>query len=200
MLDLKAHIMLQGGQERINKQHAKGKLTARERVDLLFDPGTFVEYNMFVKPRATRFGMDKVDAPADGIVTGHGLINGRRAFVYSQDATVLGGSMGEMHGLKLARMQELALEAGSPHHRPQRLGRRPPSGRTRCFRLRNCILQQRQRFGRNPADFRDNGKLRGRSMLFAGPHRLRHNGRQVEQSLHNGAEGHPAGDGRGGRP
>ena len=114
MLDLKAHIMLQGGQERINKQHSKGKLTARERVDLLFDPGTFVEYNMFVKPRATRFGMDKVDAPADGIVTGHGLINGRRAFVYSQDATVLGGSMGEMHGLKLARMQELALEAGVP--------------------------------------------------------------------------------------
>ncbi len=114
MLDLKAHIMLQGGQERINKQHAKGKLTARERVDLLFDPGTFVEYNMFVKPRATRFGMDKVDAPADGIVTGHGLINGRKAFVYSQDATVLGGSMGEMHGLKLARMQELALEAGVP--------------------------------------------------------------------------------------
>ena len=114
MLDLKAHIMLQGGQERINKQHAKGKLTARERVDLLFDPGTFVEYNMFVKPRATRFGMDKVDAPADGIVTGHGLIHGRRAFVYSQDATVLGGSMGEMHGLKLARMQELALEAGVP--------------------------------------------------------------------------------------
>ena len=114
MLDLKAHIMLQGGQERINKQHAKGKLTARERVDLLFDPGTFVEYNMSVKPRATRFGMDKVDAPADGIVTGHGLINGRRAFVYSQDATVLGGSMGEMHGLKLARMQELALEAGVP--------------------------------------------------------------------------------------
>ena len=114
MLDLKAHIMLQGGQERINKQHAKGKLTARERVDLLFDPGTFVEYNMFVKPRATRFGRDQVDAPADGIVTGHGLINGRRAFVYSQDATVLGGSMGEMHGLKLARMQELALEAGVP--------------------------------------------------------------------------------------
>lgn len=69
---------------------------------------------MFVKPRATRFGMDKVDAPADGIVTGHGLINGRKAFAYSQDATVLGGSMGEMHGLKLARMQELALEVGAP--------------------------------------------------------------------------------------
>lgn len=114
MLDKKAHIMLQGGQERINKQHLKGRLTARERVDLLFDPGSFVEYNMFVKPRATRFGMDKVDAPADGIITGHGLINGRKAFVYSQDATVLGGSMGEMHGLKLARMQELALEAGVP--------------------------------------------------------------------------------------
>ena len=106
MLDKKAHILLQGGQEKINRQHIKGKLTARERINLLFDPGTFVEYNMFVKPRATRFGMDKVDAPADGIVTGHGLINGRKAFAYAQDATVLGGSMGEMHGLKLARLQE----------------------------------------------------------------------------------------------
>lgn len=114
MLDKKAHILMQGGQEKINKQHMRGKLTARERLDILFDKGTFVEYNMFVKPRATRFGMDKVDAPADGIITGHGLINGRRAFAYSQDATVLGGSMGEMHGLKLARMQELSLEAGVP--------------------------------------------------------------------------------------
>ncbi len=114
MLEMKEHILQQGGEERIAKQHAKGKLTARERVDLLFDPGTFVEYNMFVKPRATRFGMDKVDAPADGIVTGHGLVNGRRVFAYAQDFTVLGGAMGEMHGLKLARMQELALEAGVP--------------------------------------------------------------------------------------
>lgn len=114
MLEKKEHILQQGGAERVAKHHAKGKLTARERLELLFDPGTFVEYNMFVKPRAHRFGMDKVDAPADGIVTGHGIINGRRAFAYSQDATVLGGAMGEMHGLKLARMQELALEAGVP--------------------------------------------------------------------------------------
>jgi len=114
MLEMKEHILQQGGQERVNKQHAKGKLTARERIALLFDPDTFVEYNMFVKPRATRFGMDKVDAPADGIITGHGLINGRRAFAYAQDFTVLGGAMGEMHGLKLARVQELALEAGVP--------------------------------------------------------------------------------------
>ena len=78
MLDKKAHILLQGGQEKINRQHIKGKLTARERINLLFDPGTFVEYNMFVKPRATRFGMDKVDAPADGIVTGTGLSTAER--------------------------------------------------------------------------------------------------------------------------
>lgn len=114
MLDKREHIMLQGGQARIDKQHAEGKLTARERLDLLFDPGSFVEYNAFVIPRATRFGMDKVDAPADGIVTGHGLVNGRRAFAYAQDFTVLGGAMGEMHGMKLARVQELALEAGVP--------------------------------------------------------------------------------------
>ncbi len=114
MLDKKAHILLMGGQDKISKQHAEGKLTARERIDLLFDKGTFVEYNTFVKPRATRFGMDKVDAPADGIVTGHGLVNGRKAFAYAQDFTVLGGAMGEMHGAKLARVQELALEAGVP--------------------------------------------------------------------------------------
>ena len=113
MLDKKAHIMLQGGQEKINKQHAKGKLTARERINLLFDPGTFVEYNMFVKPRATRFGMDKVDAPADGIITGHGLINGRKAFAYAQDATVLGGSMGCL--LYTSNLGEYMIEAVSAY-------------------------------------------------------------------------------------
>lgn len=114
MLEMKEQIKQGGGPARIEKQHAAGKLTARERLDYFFDPGTFVEYNLFVKSRCTRFGMDEANTNADGIVTGHGLVNGRPVFAFAQDFTVLGGAMGEMHGQKLARIQELALEAGVP--------------------------------------------------------------------------------------
>ena len=103
-----------GGPQKVEKQHAKGKLTARERLDLLFDPDTFVEYGLFVKHRCTEFGMDQVDAPADGVITGFGKIHGRVVYAYAQDATVMGGSLGEMHGLKIARLLEEAIRAGKP--------------------------------------------------------------------------------------
>lgn len=103
-----------GGLQKVEKQHAKGKLTARERLDLLFDPDTFVEYGLFVKHRCTEFGMDQVDAPADGVITGFGKIHGRVVYAYAQDATVMGGSLGEMHGLKIARLLEEAIRAGKP--------------------------------------------------------------------------------------
>lgn len=114
MLDKKAKIMLGGGLKSIEKQHASGKLTARERLDLLFDPGTFQEYNIFMKHRCHDFGMDKVDAPAEGAVTGYGLVYGRGVFAFAHDFTVLGGAMGEMQGMKVKRVQELALDAGVP--------------------------------------------------------------------------------------
>ena len=110
----KERLKLGGGQAKIDKVHAKGKLTARERIDLLFDPGTFQEYNIFMKHRCTSFGMDKVDIPSEGIVTGFGQVNGRGVFAFAHDTTVLGGAMGEMQGMKLKRIQELALEAGVP--------------------------------------------------------------------------------------
>ncbi|MGB9769126.1 MULTISPECIES: acyl-CoA carboxylase subunit beta [Caldisericum] len=96
------------------KQHQKGKLTARERIDLLIDPGTFEEFDPFVKTRSTYFGLDKKIIPADGVVTGIGLIDGRRVALYSQDFTSLGGSLGEMHALKIVKMQELAMKLGIP--------------------------------------------------------------------------------------
>ncbi len=103
-----------GGEERIKKQHEKGKLTARERIEKLLDPGTFMEIGMFAQSRATEFGMDKKRYLGDGVVTGYGTINGRLVFVYAQDFTVLGGSLGETHAEKICRIMDLAMENGAP--------------------------------------------------------------------------------------
>src|SRR5271154_2289577 len=86
-----------GGVKRVQAQHAKGKLTARERIELLLDPGTFEEWDMFVEHRCNDFGMDQQRVPGDGVVTGYGTINGRMVFVFSQDFTVFGGSLSEAH-------------------------------------------------------------------------------------------------------
>ena len=103
-----------GGPDRIAAQHKKGKLTARERLALLFDKGTFVEIGGLRSHRCTDFGMDKVAAPADGVITGSGRIAGRVVYAYAQDFTVLGGSLGETHADKIARVQEEALRNGRP--------------------------------------------------------------------------------------
>ncbi|MBI4277888.1 MAG: methylmalonyl-CoA carboxyltransferase, partial [Armatimonadetes bacterium] len=103
-----------GGEERVRRQHQGGKLTARERLDVLLDPGTFVELDMFVTHRAREFGMDRVEAPADGVVTGHGAIDGRPVFIFSQDFTVLGGSLGEGHAAKICKIMDLATSTGAP--------------------------------------------------------------------------------------
>ncbi|MDR7544500.1 MAG: carboxyl transferase domain-containing protein [Armatimonadota bacterium] len=103
-----------GGEERVRRQHDAGKLTARERLDLLLDPGSFVELDPFVTPRSREFGLDRVEAPADGVVTGHGTIEGRPVHVFSQDFTVLGGSLGEGHAAKICKVMDLAMQAGTP--------------------------------------------------------------------------------------
>jgi acetyl-CoA carboxylase carboxyltransferase component len=100
--------------EAIESQHNKGKLTARERIDLLVDPGSFEEFDLFVKTRSTNFGIDKKEIPGDGVVTGLGRVNGRRVALYSQDFTAIGGSLGEMHALKIAKMQDTATKLGIP--------------------------------------------------------------------------------------
>lgn len=105
---------LGGGQKRIDTQHAKGKLTARERLDVLLDPGSFEEYDMFVTHRAVDFGMEKTVFPGDGVVTGWGTINGRLVYVFSQDFTVFGGSLSETHAKKICKVMELAVQNGAP--------------------------------------------------------------------------------------
>jgi acetyl-CoA carboxylase carboxyltransferase component len=112
--DRRAEALKMGGEDRIKKQKEKGKLTARERLDLLFDPNTFREVDMFVKHRCVNFGLDKTDIPSDGVVVGHGKVNGRVVFAFSQDFTSRGGSLGEMHAAKICKIMDLAVKAGTP--------------------------------------------------------------------------------------
>ncbi len=103
-----------GGEKRIQKQHDKGKLTARERIDLLIDDGTFEEIDAFVTHRSTDFGLDKKKIPGDGVVTGQGKINGRPVYLFSQDFTVFGGSLSEAHAEKICKIMDLAMKNGIP--------------------------------------------------------------------------------------
>ena len=112
--EMRERVMKGGGEERIKKQHEKGKLTARERIEKLLDDGSFVEIGVFGESRATEFGMDKKKIPGDGVITGYGTIDGKLVFVYAQDFTVLGGSLGEIHAEKIARVMDLAMENGAP--------------------------------------------------------------------------------------
>src|SRR3972149_9670365 len=103
-----------GGSERVEKQHKSGKLTARERLDLFFDPGSFHELDLFVQHRATLFGMDKVVVPAEGVGTGYGRGTGRHGCAFSQDFTSMGGTLGEMHAKKICKVMDLAMKLGVP--------------------------------------------------------------------------------------
>ncbi|MBU4388935.1 MAG: methylmalonyl-CoA carboxyltransferase, partial [Proteobacteria bacterium] len=99
--DREAKLMEMGGEKMVEKQHEKGNLTARERLNLLFDTGTFREIDMFVKHRCVNFNMEKTEIPSDGVITGHGLVEGRPVFAFSQDFTSRAGSLGEMHAKKI---------------------------------------------------------------------------------------------------
>ena len=110
----RADARLGGGQKRIDAQHARGKLTARERVELLLDEGSFEEYDMFVTHRCTDFGMQGNKPAGDGVVTGWGTINGRMVYVFSQDFTVLGGSVSATHAMKICKIMDMAVQNGAP--------------------------------------------------------------------------------------
>jgi propionyl-CoA carboxylase beta chain len=103
-----------GGKRRIDAQHAKGKLTARERIDLFLDPESFEEWDMFVEHRCGDFGMDKQKVPGDGVVTGYGTVNGRLVFIFSQDFTVFGGALSEAHAEKICKIMDQAMSVGAP--------------------------------------------------------------------------------------
>ena len=110
----KEHIQLGGGQKRIDKQHEKGKMTARERIEKLFDENTFVELDMFMKHRCTNFGQDKKELPGEGVVTGNGTVDGLLVYAFAQDYTVEGGSLGEKHAHKIWKVMDLSMKMGAP--------------------------------------------------------------------------------------
>ncbi len=111
---MREQSLVGGGADRIDRQHERGKLTARERLDLLLDPGSFVELDAFVVHRAEEFGLDEQRILGDGVVTGHGTVDGRLVFVYSQDFTVFGGSLSEAHAEKICKVMDLAMRTGAP--------------------------------------------------------------------------------------
>ncbi len=111
---LERRAELGGGQDRLDRQHAAGKLTARERIDFLFDPGTFEEVDKLVTHRCRDFGMEQQIVPGDGVVAGHGLVGGRQVFAFAQDFTVFGGSLSETNAAKIVKIMDLAMKLGSP--------------------------------------------------------------------------------------
>lgn len=114
LYDKRRRVELGGGDERIDKQHTKGKLTARERIDYLLDEGSFVELNPFMEHRETDFGMGNLNGNGEGVVTGYGKIKGQAVYLFAQDFTVYGGALGEMHGKKIAAVMDLAAKSGVP--------------------------------------------------------------------------------------
>src|SRR6202165_52775 len=110
----RAEARLGGGKARIEAQHKRGKLTARERIELLMDKGSFEEFDTFVQHRNTDFGMEKTKVPGDGVVTGWGTVNGRKVFVFAKDFTVFGGSLSETHAGKITKIQDMALSTRAP--------------------------------------------------------------------------------------
>lgn len=114
LIQLREEARLGGGQKRIDKQHGRGKFTARERINMLLDEGSFDEMDMFVQHRSTNFGLDKTKFYGDGVVTGSGTIDGRLVYVFAQDFTVIGGALGEMHAAKICKVMDQAMKMGAP--------------------------------------------------------------------------------------
>ena len=110
----RAEARLGGGEARIEAQHKRGKLTARERIDIFLDEGSFEEFDMFVEHRSTDFGMEKQKIAGDGVVTGWGTVNGRPVFLFAKDFTVFGGSLSEAHAEKIVKVQDMALKKRAP--------------------------------------------------------------------------------------
>ena len=198
--ELRAAVVDHASEKAVEKQHAKGKYTARERIEKLLDPGSFQELDTYVRHRTAEFDMQKNRPWGDAVVTGHGTIDGRRVAVFSQDFTVFGGSLGEVMAEKMCKIMDLRGQDRLPRDRHQRLRRRAhPGGRGLARRLRRRLPAQRPLLGRDPAALADHGPVRGRRGLLPGHHRLRDDGQGDLAHVHHGARRDQDGHGRGGR-
>ncbi len=155
-----------GSARAVEKQHAKGKLTARERIDLLLDEGSFVELDEFARHRSTNFGLEANRPYGDGVVTGYGTVDGRPVAVFSQDFTVFGGALGEVYGQKIVKVMDFALKTGCPVIGINDSGGAHPGGRGLPRRVRGDLPPQHPRLRRDPADQPGGRPLRGRRGLL----------------------------------
>ena len=180
-----------GGAKAVEKQRLSGKLTARERLDLFFDPGTFRETDIFVTHRCVNFGMEQVEIPADGVVTGFGRVNGRPVFAFAQDFTSRAGSLGEMHSKKICKVMDLALKAGVPFVGfNDSGGARIQEGVDSLSRLRADFLPQRHRQRGDPPDLRHHGPHRRGRGLLPGHDGLHLHGEEHLLHVHHRARRH----------
>ena len=176
-----------------------GKLTARERIDLLFDPGTFEEIDKFVTHRCRDFGMADQVVPGDGVVAGHGRVNGRLVYAFAQDFTVFGGSLSETNAAKIVKVMDLAVKMGAPVvGLNDSGGARIQEGVALARRLRRHLPAQHARVGRRAADLRDHGPVRRRRRLLAGDHRLHRHGEGHELHVRDRSRRHQDGHARAG--
>jgi acetyl-CoA carboxylase carboxyltransferase component len=193
--EMRAETLLGGGAVRVARQHSWGKLTARERLELLLDPGSFVELDAFVTHRSSDFGLAEQRFLGDGVVTGHGTVDGRLVFVFSQDFTIFGGSLSEAYAEKICKVMDLAMKVGAPI-----VGLNDSGGARRRVPGRLCrhLPAQRPRFRGRAADLGDHGALRRRRGVFAGDHRLHGDGREDQLHVRHGAECREGRDARAG--
>ena len=174
---MRAEALQGGGPAASNASMPRGKLTARERLDLLLDPGSFVEFDAFVTHRATEFGLDRQHFLGDGVVTGHGTIAGRLVFVFSQDFTVFGGSLSEAHAEKICKVMDLAMKVGAPViGLNDSGGARIQEGVVSLGGYADIFLRNTLASGVVPQISADHGPLRGRRRLLPGDDRLHRHG------------------------
>ena len=164
-----------GGQDRIDRQHAAGRKTARERIDILIDPGTFVELDKFVIHRSHDFGMEKNRFSGDGVVTGYGKIDGRLVYTFAQDFTVFGGTMSRANADKIVKIMDLAMKMGAPL-----IGLNDSGGIRKSGWLCRYFLPQCDEFRSNSPDFSNSWAMCRWCCLFTGYHRFHCDGERYK--------------------
>lgn len=201
--ELDKRASLGGGVDKIEKQHASGRMTARERIDMLLDKGSFNELDKFVNHRCTNFGMEKKQIAGDGMVSGYGKIDGRLVFVYAYDFTAHGGSLSETNAAKIVKVQQLALKNGAPVIALNDSGgARIQEGVNSLAGYASIFLSEHHCVGCHSADIRYSGSVCRWGMLLSGAYRLYLHGKGAEPHVYHrsgrGKDRDPRGGGQGG--
>ncbi|CAM5496348.1 Acetyl-CoA carboxylase carboxyltransferase component OS=Streptomyces albaduncus OX=68172 GN=FHS32_004189 PE=4 SV=1 [Streptomyces griseoloalbus] len=186
--EISAQAIADYSEKATQAQHAKGKLTARERIELLLDPGSFREVEQLRRHRATGFGLEEKKPYTDGVITGWGTVEGRTVFVYAHDFRIFGGALGEAHATKIHKIMDMAIAAGAPLvSLNDGAGARIQEGVSALRRVRRISQRNTKASGCDPADLGDAGPVRGRCGLQPRPDQLRVHGPRHLADVHHGS-------------